>query len=93
MLAGLFVLSAAVFSALILVSEGLHLAPVQAAVLSLSLDAVVESNEETVLVGVGGFGGFLLLVWTLAASIVLFTRAGRDEVPPPRGPGAAAPAA
>lgn len=150
MLAGLFVISAAVFSALILVSEGLYLALVQAAatadpatlpalsvldywvgivvvppavtmmlgvaaailstralpawlgwlaavdgvVLSLSLGAVFESNEETVLVGIGGFGGFLLfLVWTLATSIVLLMKAGRDPSPTPREPGAAAQAA
>lgn len=150
MLAGLFVISAAVFAAMILVSEGLYLAYVQAGatadpsvlptlsvldywvgiavvppavammlgaaaailstralpawlgwlaavdgvVLALSLGAVFESDEETVLVGIGGFGGFLLfLIWALATSIVLLMRAGRDTAPTPHEPGAAAQAA
>lgn len=150
MWAGLFILAAAVFSAVILVTSGLYLALVQAGatadtsvlpalavldywvgiavvppavammlgvaaailstralpawlgwlaavdgvVLALSLGAVFETDEETVLVGIGGFGGFLLfLVWTLATSIVLLMKAGRDDSTAPREPGAAAQAA
>ncbi|TFV86682.1 hypothetical protein E4P40_12650 [Blastococcus sp. CT_GayMR20] len=44
----------------------------------LSLGAVFETDEETVLVSIGGFGGFLLfMVWVLAASIVLLMRPRR----------------
>ena len=51
------------------------LAGVDAVLLVLSLAAVYETDEETVLVSIGGFGGFLLfLVWALATSIVLLMR-------------------
>lgn len=48
---------------------------VTAVVLLLGVGGVFESDEETWLVGIGGFGGFLLfLIWTLATSIVLMMR-------------------
>jgi hypothetical protein len=54
------------------------LAGLNAVLLVLSLAAVFERDEETVLVTIGGFGGFLLfLVWVLAASIVLLMRPRR----------------
>jgi hypothetical protein len=40
--------------------------------LVLSLGAVFETDDESVLAGVGGFGGFLLfIIWALAASVLL----------------------
>jgi hypothetical protein len=46
-----------------------------AVLMVLSLGSVFESSEETVLVGIGGFGGFILfMIWALAASIVLLMR-------------------
>jgi hypothetical protein len=51
------------------------LAGLVAVLLVLSLAAVYETDDETVLVTIGGFGGFLLfLVWTLATSVVLLMR-------------------
>ncbi len=56
------------------------LAGLNAVLLVLSLAAVYESDEETVLVSIGGFGGFLLfLVWTLASSVVLLMRSSHRE--------------
>lgn len=134
MMSGLFAIGSAVFSATILVSEGIYLTLVQAAetadpstlptlqaldywvgicavpagvammigatgavlsthafpawlgylsgltgvLLVLSLAGVFESDEETVLVAIGGFGGFLLfLIWSLAASVLLLVRSSR----------------
>lgn len=55
-----------------------YLSGLTGALLVLSLAAVYESDEETVLVGIGGFGGFLLfLIWVLATSIVLLMRSRR----------------
>lgn len=55
-----------------------YLSGVNAVVLLLGVGAVFESDEETWLVGIGGFGGFLLfLIWTLATSIVLPMRSRR----------------
>jgi hypothetical protein len=52
-----------------------YLSGVNAVVLLLGVGAVFESDEETWLVGIGGFGGFLLfLIWILATSIVLMMR-------------------
>jgi hypothetical protein len=52
-----------------------YLSGVTAVVLLLGVGGVFESDEETWLVGIGGFGGFLLfLIWTLASSIVLMMR-------------------
>jgi hypothetical protein len=51
------------------------LAGLNAVLLLLSLGAVFEGDDESVLAGVGGFGGFLLfLIWALATSIVLLMR-------------------
>jgi len=51
------------------------LAGLNAVLLLLSLGAVFESDDESVLVSIGGFGGFLLfLIWTLAAGVVLLMR-------------------
>jgi hypothetical protein len=136
MMAGLFGLAGAAFTATILVSEGLYLALVQAAetadpstlptlamldnwvglsvipvgaammigatgailsthalpawlgyvagldavLLVLSLGAVFETDDGSVLAGIGGFGGFLLfLVWTLATSVLLLMRSSHRE--------------
>lgn len=55
-----------------------YLSGLNAVVLVLALGAVYESGEETWLVGIGGFGGFLLfLIWTLATSVVLLMRSRR----------------
>jgi len=55
-----------------------YLSGVNAVVLLLGVGVVFESDEETWLVGIGGFGGFLLfLIWTLATSIVLPMRSRR----------------
>lgn len=52
-----------------------YLSGVNAVVLLLGVGGVFESDEETWLVAIGGFGGFLLfLIWTLATSIVLMMR-------------------
>jgi hypothetical protein len=52
-----------------------YLSGLNAVLLLLSLGAVFESGDESVLVGVGGFGGFLLfLIWALATSVVLLMR-------------------
>jgi hypothetical protein len=51
------------------------LAGLVAVLLVFSLAAVYETDDETVLVTIGGFGGFLLfLVWTLATSVLLLMR-------------------
>jgi len=59
-----------------------YLSGLNAVLLVLSLAGVYETDEESVLVGIGGFGGFLLfLVWALATSIVLLMRSShRAEV-------------
>jgi hypothetical protein len=55
-----------------------YLSGLNAVLLVFGLGGVFESDEETWLVGIGGFGGFLLfLVWTLATSVVLLMRSGR----------------
>jgi hypothetical protein len=52
-----------------------YLAGLNAVLLVLSLGAVFETDDETLLVGIGGFGGFLLFIaWALAASIMLLMR-------------------
>jgi hypothetical protein len=57
-----------------------YLSGVNAVVLVLGLGAVIESDEETWLVGIGGFGGFLLfLIWVLATSVVLLMRSSHRE--------------
>jgi hypothetical protein len=54
------------------------LAGLNAVLLVLSLGAVFETDDESVLVGVGAFGGFLLLlIWVLATSVVLLRRPRR----------------
>ena len=69
------------------------LAAVTALLLVVGVGTVFDDSEEGVL-DFAGFGGFLLfLIWVLATSIVLLTRAGRENTPTPREPGAAAPAA
>jgi hypothetical protein len=51
------------------------LAGLNAVLVLLSLGAVFEGDDESVLVSVGGFGGFLLLlIWVLATSVVLLMR-------------------
>jgi hypothetical protein len=46
--------------------------------LVLALAVVFESDEESVIAAIGGFGGFLLfLVWALATSVVLLMRPRR----------------
>jgi hypothetical protein len=55
-----------------------YVAGLNAVLLVLSLGAVFETDDETVLVGIGGFGGFLLfLIWVLATSIMLLMRSTR----------------
>jgi hypothetical protein len=54
------------------------LAGLNAVLVLLSLGAVFESDDESVLVSIGGFGGFLLLlIWVLATSVVLLMRPRR----------------
>jgi hypothetical protein len=51
------------------------LAGLNAVLLVLSLGAVFETDDESVLAGVGFFGGFLgLLIWVLATGVVLLMR-------------------
>jgi hypothetical protein len=55
-----------------------YLSGVTAVLLVLSLAAVFETDDESVLVAIGGFGGFLLfLVWALAASVLMLMRPRR----------------
>lgn len=55
-----------------------YLSGLNAVLLVLSLAAVFEADEESVLVAIGGFGGFLLLlIWSLATSVVLLMRSRR----------------
>ena len=52
-----------------------YIAGVDAVLLVLGVGGVFETEEESWLVGIGAFGGFLLfLVWTLATSVVLLMR-------------------
>jgi hypothetical protein len=58
------------------------LAILTAALLFISLFGVFQADEESILAVIGGFGGFLLfLIWTLAASVMLLVRAGRERQP------------
>jgi hypothetical protein len=58
-----------------------YLSGANAVVLLLGVGGVFESDEETWLVAIGGFGGFLLfLIWTLATSIVLLLRSRQRAV-------------
>ena len=55
-----------------------YLSGLTGVLLVLSLAAVYETDEETVLVTIGGFGGFLLfLIWVLATSVVMLMRSRR----------------
>ncbi len=55
-----------------------YLAGLTAVLLLLSLGAVFQADDESVLAGVGGFGGFLLLIiWVLAAGVLLLLRSRR----------------
>ena len=55
-----------------------YLSGLTGVLLVLSLAGVYESDEESVLVSIGGFGGFLLfLIWALATSVVLLIRSRR----------------
>ncbi|MFD2090810.1 DUF4386 family protein [Blastococcus deserti] len=57
-----------------------YLSGLIAVLLMLTLGAVFETDEETVLVAIGGFGGFLLfMVWALATSVMLLTRSTHRE--------------
>ena len=63
------------------------LSALTAGLLVVSLAAVFQTGDDEGIAAIAGFGGFLLfLVWTLAASILLLLRAGRE-------PDRAAPAA
>jgi hypothetical protein len=56
-----------------------YLSGVNAVVLLLGVGAVFESDEETWLVGIGGFGGFLLfLIWAAATSVVMLMSSRRS---------------
>lgn len=51
--------------------------------LLISLAGVFEEDQDAPIVGITGFGGFLLLmVWALATSVTLLLRAGQSPRPP-----------
>ena len=51
--------------------------------LLISLVGVFEEDQDAPIVGITGFGGFLLLmVWALATSVTLLLRAGQGPRPP-----------
>ena len=55
-----------------------YLSGLTGVLLVLTLAGVYESDEESVLVGIGGFGGFLMfMIWVLATSVVLLMRSRR----------------